>query len=68
MKQLIDLARQVGDVAPSAATRDVAREVATLAFRGIVADGTLSAVDEEVDDRRAARAVATPDGRRRHGE
>jgi ATP-dependent RNA helicase HelY len=50
MKQLIDLARQVGDVAPSAATRDVAREVATLAFRGIVADGTLSAVDEEVDD------------------
>jgi ATP-dependent RNA helicase HelY len=50
MKQLIDLARQVADVAPSSATRDVAREVATLAFRGIVADGTLSGVDEEVDD------------------
>ena len=32
MKQLIDLARQVADVAPSAATRAVAREVAELAL------------------------------------
>ena len=46
MKQLIDLARQVGDVAPDAATRAVAREVASMAFRGIVADGTLSAAPE----------------------
>jgi ATP-dependent RNA helicase HelY len=60
MKQLIDLARQVGDVAPSAATRDVAREVATLAFRGIVADGTLSAVDEEVDDEEAGATTEHP--------
>ncbi len=50
MKQLIDLARQVGDVAPSVATRDLALEVASLAFRGIVADGTLSGVDEEIAD------------------
>ena len=50
MKQLIDLARQVGDVAPSVATRDLAREVASVAYRGIVADGTLSGVDEGIAD------------------
>jgi ATP-dependent RNA helicase HelY len=50
MKQLIDLARQVGDVAPSAATRAVARELTSLAFRGIVADGSLSGVDAVDDD------------------
>lgn len=54
MKQLIDLARQVGDVAPSAATRAVAREVADLSFRGIVADGTLSGADQDLDDADAA--------------
>ena len=43
MKQVIDLARQVADVAPVAATRDAARSVARTAFRGIVADGTMAA-------------------------
>ena len=42
MKQVIDLARQVADVAPVAATRDAARKVARSAFRGIVADGTVA--------------------------
>ena len=42
MKQLIDLARQIALVAPEAATRAVAREVAELAYRGIVADGTIA--------------------------
>ena len=45
IKQLIDLARQVGDVAPDPTTRAVARDVAASAFRGIVADGTLTTVD-----------------------
>lgn len=44
MKQLIDLARQVAEVAPDGATRAVAREVASVAFRGIVADGTITGV------------------------
>ena len=42
MKQLIDLARQLGEVAPNARTRAVAREVAGLAHRGIVADGAIA--------------------------
>jgi ATP-dependent RNA helicase HelY len=42
MKQLIDLARQLGDVAPVSRTRAIAREVAGLAHRGIVADGTIA--------------------------
>jgi ATP-dependent RNA helicase HelY len=43
MKQLIDLARQVGDVAPEPATRSTAREVAERAYRGVVADGAVTA-------------------------
>ena len=42
MKQLIDLARQVADVAPVRQTRAVAREVAELARRGIVADSAIA--------------------------
>ncbi len=42
MKQVIDLARQVADVAPSAATREAARDVARRAFRGVVADGVVA--------------------------
>ena len=42
MKQLIDLARQIADVAPQPATRAVAREAAALAHRGIVADTALA--------------------------
>ena len=43
MKQLIDLARQVAIVAPTASTRAVAHEVAERGRRGIVADGALPA-------------------------
>jgi ATP-dependent RNA helicase HelY len=43
MKQLIDLARQVALVAPDATTRERAREVAGIAFRGVVADSVVSA-------------------------
>ena len=42
MKQLIDLARQVAEVAPEPRTRAVAREVAGLAYRGVVADGAIA--------------------------
>jgi len=38
MKQLVDLARQLTLVAPSAETRSTATELATRAFRGVVAD------------------------------
>ncbi|MFV0306692.1 MAG: DEAD/DEAH box helicase [Desertimonas sp.] len=37
-KQLIDLARQLASIAPTAATRATAREMAKRAFRGVVAD------------------------------
>jgi ATP-dependent RNA helicase HelY len=43
MKQVIDLARQVGEVAPLPATRRAARAVARRAFRGVVADGVVGA-------------------------
>ena len=42
MKQLVDLARQVALVAPQAATRAVAHQVAEVARRGIVADGAIT--------------------------
>jgi ATP-dependent RNA helicase HelY len=41
MKQLVDLARQVALVAPEAATRARAAEVAERAFRGVVADSVV---------------------------
>src|SRR5690606_1511991 len=47
MKQLVDLARQVADVAPHEQTRTTAAEVARVAFRGVVADGTLVAAAGE---------------------
>jgi ATP-dependent RNA helicase HelY len=43
IKQLIDLARQLADVGPERATRAVAREVAELGYRGIVADAAIGA-------------------------
>jgi ATP-dependent RNA helicase HelY len=39
VKQCIDLLRQIGDVAPAAATRRAAREAATASYRGVVASG-----------------------------
>jgi len=44
MKQLIDLARQVAEVAPHPLTRALARDVSDAAFRGVVADGSLSSL------------------------
>lgn len=44
MKALIDLLRQLGEVAPEAATRDAAREAAQQLFRGVVsASSTVTA-------------------------
>jgi ATP-dependent RNA helicase HelY len=45
MKQLVDLARQVALVAPDAETRARAREVASRAYRGVVADSVVGAVE-----------------------
>ena len=42
MKQLIDLARQIALIAPDATTRERAREVAQIAFRGVVADSVVA--------------------------
>jgi ATP-dependent RNA helicase HelY len=42
MKQLIDLARQVAEVAPDRRTRSIARQVAELSHRGIVADAAIA--------------------------
>jgi ATP-dependent RNA helicase HelY len=54
VKQLIDLLRQLADVAPVPATRDTAREAADSLFRGVVAAssgiGTGDTDDTEVDD------------------
>jgi ATP-dependent RNA helicase HelY len=43
MKQLVDLARQVAEVAPNPATAATAAEIAALAYRGVVADGIVVA-------------------------
>ena len=48
MKQLVDLARQLALVAPDPATRERARQVSELAFRGVVADVVVGG--GEVDD------------------
>jgi ATP-dependent RNA helicase HelY len=42
MKQLIDLARQLAEVAPDRQTRTIARQVAELGHRGIVADAAIA--------------------------
>jgi hypothetical protein len=48
MKQLVDLARQLALVAPGPETRQRAREVGELAFRGVVADVVASGGDVDV--------------------
>jgi len=45
MKQLVDLARQVALVAPDARTRDRARDAASRAYRGVVADTVVGTQD-----------------------
>jgi len=49
MKQLIDLARQVSQVAPAVQTRRRAADVADRARRGVVADGASAAVGAPLD-------------------
>jgi ATP-dependent RNA helicase HelY len=50
MKQLVDLARQLALVAPSDATRAVARQLAERAFRGVVADVPTGVSDADTSD------------------
>jgi ATP-dependent RNA helicase HelY len=50
MKQLVDLARQLALVAPDPDTRQQAREVGELAFRGVVADVVTAGGDVELED------------------
>ncbi len=50
MKQLVDLARQLALVAPDPDTRQRAREVGELAFRGVVADVVTAGADVELED------------------
>ncbi|HUF32368.1 MAG TPA: DEAD/DEAH box helicase [Acidimicrobiales bacterium] len=47
VKQLIDLLRQVGDVAPVAATATAAREAADALFRGVVSASSSLGVDDD---------------------
>jgi ATP-dependent RNA helicase HelY len=49
VKQLVDLARQLALVAPDPDTRQQAREVGELAFRGVVADVVTAGGDVDVD-------------------
>ena len=61
VKQLIDLLRQLGDVAPVPATATAARQAAGRLFRGVVeASSVLSPVDES--DEQVAAVVADPVG------
>jgi ATP-dependent RNA helicase HelY len=48
MKQLIDLLRQIGDVAPDAGTRTTAHDAARRCFRGVIAAS--SVISQAVDD------------------
>lgn len=45
VKQLIDLLRQIAEVAPTAATRSVATQAAERLFRGVVASSTVVAAE-----------------------
>ncbi len=58
MKQLIDLLRQLGEVAPSAATAASARAAADRLYRGVVeASSTIGPVDEIDEDERLAASA-----------
>jgi ATP-dependent RNA helicase HelY len=46
-KQLIDLLRQIGDLAPELATAAAARQAAERVFRGVVAASSMVTVDDE---------------------
>ncbi|MBK5224516.1 MAG: DEAD/DEAH box helicase [Acidimicrobiia bacterium] len=65
IKQLIDLLRQIGSIAPVPATADAARQAADALLRGIVvassAVGTSPDDDEPVDELEEPDDVARPD-------
>ena len=63
MKQLIDVLRQLALVAPDQHTRRVAAEAAESAFRGVVADSSIAAVDPPAGDP-AAVEVPPAEGQR----
>jgi hypothetical protein len=69
IKQLIDLLRQIAEVAPDAATRSTAAAASEALFRGVVAasstvgDGT----EDAADDAEAHLAEAPPAGVRPAG-
>ncbi len=48
MKSLIDLLRQLGEVAPEAATRDAARQAAQQLFRGVVSASSTVTADPTI--------------------
>jgi ATP-dependent RNA helicase HelY len=56
MKQLVDLARQLALVAPVESTRRRARELAEVAFRGVVADVPAGVSDPDTPDDAAETA------------
>ncbi len=56
MKQLVDLARQISLVAPEARTRQAARELSDVAFRGVVADVPAGVSDPDTTDEAAESA------------
>ena len=64
VKQLIDLLRQIGDVAPQPGTAAVARQAADRLFRGIVAASSAIGQGGGADDldEGALEAVGSPPG------
>jgi ATP-dependent RNA helicase HelY len=50
VKQLLDLCRQVGELAPVPATARSARRAADLLFRGVVAASSVVEVDDDIPD------------------
>ncbi len=62
MKALIDLLRQIGDVAPDPLTREVARSASTKLFRGVVAASSTGGapVTMEPEPAEPEPATATP--------
>ena len=63
IKQLIDLLRQIGDVAPEEATRATARAAADALFRGVITASTVTTVEKEPGVGATASAPAVvPDG------
>ena len=61
VKQLIDLCRQLGDLAPEPDTAAAARQAADLLYRGVVAASSIIEVDAEIDDPEVDRGPDDPE-------